>query len=365
MRENREEALERTKKDIEIIVKKIFSENNNPMDDMTLVYKLSFFVWEYLGNYLSLKGWTAVEEDYGEGIEDTITIRTGSGSRVVSLFEYMSGATDQIFEKILDCIKYYAPDKGDFINYFNRSFQKGNVIAEMDRDQHSSGMTYRDADSYTDSQVELEKAIRREKEDKRIIRKIHAFFNAHPDIDLHIINIEELFSAFSEENNLSIGEVRFRKLFHEYIVGTPVSINQMVKNSEDDSVEIGNFVADRKSDEAFDLAISGGTEDVEGLKVEELFEKINKLYIETGYETESKLVKKVFLTSELAQLIDAGKYYNIVCEKDFFDADTFAKVLGAGKKLKKKEIAEICGCSAANVTKITKSFWEEISNIGR
>ena len=234
----------------------------------------------------------------------------------------------EIVEVFKDCLKYYHPEEGRFLNYFNAAFSKRSRIvkAQEQIEGQSSGIHF----------------SRRE---KSAFARINHFLKKHPEMEPD--KILTLLDDFTEELGLNMEETREAILVYRNSLSD--SGNAILSHSEDFSMSL------------FDTLYSSYdfTEEIDTKEsVRQWLDRCEEEYLKARKGTRELLAMK--LTSLLTVWDRNGEFTEEIRKKAFFHEETYEYVSRTGKKISNVKLGELLNKSGPNITQIWNRFMEKL-----
>ncbi|MBQ9030884.1 MAG: hypothetical protein IJ106_05455 [Parasporobacterium sp.] len=233
----------------------------------------------------------------------------------------------EIVEVLSDCLKYYRPQDGVFLHYYNAAFRKRIRIAEAEEklSEQSSGIHF----------------SRTEKAASRAVLK---YLETHPEVDPD--RMLQVLDSCTRELGMTHEELKTAVEIYKHSVSrsgdAPVS-------AEDASLTLFDTLKDRG--EFTETVLSRES-------IREFLEHCEQAYLESREGTRRLLAIK--LTSLLVHWDQEGEYAEEIRRRVFFDKETRDRVILQGSEIRNKEISRLLGKSEANLTQIWKRFLERL-----
>ena len=232
-----------------------------------------------------------------------------------------------LMDTVMECIKYYDKDKGEFLHLFNSSIKRDLHIAKA-----------------KEIIEEKRQGIRVSNKDDKLIRKIIALANSK-GLDIYDLTVQQ---KISKALNLEFS--RLQELLR--INDDAVAVSSTVTNDDGDEVEL------------FDLQSSHEKNAEDKMADESAFvslvEKINGVF-NTAQDRQKKILS-MLLTVEIIKACDEDldKAKNLLTGKELFNKEVFDYYEKHGKLPTAKQIGLLCGVSEQSLSRTYKNFKEKL-----
>ena len=266
--------------------------------------------------------------------QDELFYKTESNRLIQHIYLYLTGLYPNsevdglaVVETVKECLKYYDPEKGSFLNYFLVSYKKEKIYADSKErlDQRSGG-------------------VRFSRSETALSGKICNYLKHHPEVneDQLILLVEQYAS------DLAMTPEELKKAVQIYR-SSQAEYGDAPAGQEDESGTRFDRIADHQS-EFVETLISGE-------QAKTIIDLLEQVYLSSGKA--AREVTSIKLTSAITgdgqeELID------YIRDKAFFHEKTWRYVSESGAILKNRQISQIIHKSEANITQIWKRFEEKV-----
>lgn len=261
---------------------------------------------------------------------DEITYKAECNRLIKHVYLYLTasrpnGEIDglEVTETVLECIRYYKPEKGLFLNYFLRSYKQNHHISKTQEDlaDRSGGLHL-------------------SRGERMASGKIYNYLKHHPGV-----REEELILLLDQ--------------YADVLGMTAEELKHALSVYKACQVESGDApVGDEDSaGTRFDTIRDEGADFVEGFiagdQAKRILDILEEVYRKANKGSQELLAIKLTNAIAADQQEELEEY---VRSKSFFHEKTWLYVSASGTALKNKQISQITGRSEANVTQIWKRF---------
>lgn len=232
-----------------------------------------------------------------------------------------------LMDTVMECIKYYNKDKGEFLHLFNSSMKRDLHIAKA-----------------KEIIEEKRQGIRVSNEGDKLIRKIIALANSK-GLDVYDLDVQQ---KIAKALNLELG--RLQELLR--INDDAVAVSSTVTNDDGDEVEL------------FDLQSSHEKNAEEKMADDSAFvslvERIDGVF-KVVQDRQKKLLS-MLLTVEIIKACDEDldKAKNVLTGKELFNEEVLDYYKKHGELPTAKQIGGICGVSEQSLSRTYKNFKEKL-----